>query len=178
MDAWLPTKSWERPATFFHPFSEGGGGALSVCHPRCMGINPKKSSDPIIACLSITRSVRNTDVLKIQRRAPTLSRETPKSVAIRERFRLRARLKSLLRATRAEIKLDTMFAFEITTTAGSRSVLCQNPWRSLYFAPQSARAVVVKAKLKKLRRGKRKPRIGNLKTNRATPECGAVCKRI
>ncbi|KYN33155.1 hypothetical protein ALC56_12488 [Trachymyrmex septentrionalis] len=49
-----------------------------------MGINPKKSSDPIIACLSITRPARNTDVLKIQRRAQ-LYRETPKSVAIRER---------------------------------------------------------------------------------------------
>lgn len=43
---------------------------------RCMGINPKKSPDPITTCLSITRLARNTGVLKIQRRAPTLSRDT------------------------------------------------------------------------------------------------------
>ncbi|KYQ48323.1 hypothetical protein ALC60_12651 [Trachymyrmex zeteki] len=81
--------------------------------------------------------------------------DTPKSVAIRERSRLRA---------------------------------SQRPWRGLeafvsesvaefVFRSAISPSRVVKAKLKKLRRGKRKPRVENLKTNRA-PECGAVCKRI
>ena len=122
----FPTRS----NSFFWRWSRERGESentvrLSLRHLRCMGINPKKSFDPIIACLSITRPARNMDVLKIQRRAQ-LYRKIPKSVAIRERSLLRASqnscLKSLLRTTRAEIKLDTMFAFEITTMAGSRSV--------------------------------------------------------
>ncbi|KYN10805.1 hypothetical protein ALC57_17005 [Trachymyrmex cornetzi] len=105
-----------------------------------MGINSKKSSDPIIACLSITRPARNTDVLKIQRRAQ-LYRETPKSVAIRERSRLRASqsscLKSLLRATRAEIKLDTMFAFEITDTVHQCACARANEYvKDCYYSSQ------------------------------------------
>ncbi|KYM88800.1 hypothetical protein ALC53_02565 [Atta colombica] len=62
------------------------------------------------------------------------------------------------------------------------------PWRGLEaFVSESVAEFVfrsaispnhvVKAKLKKLRRGKKKSRVENLKTNRAL-ECGAVCKRI
>jgi len=72
------------PSVPFPLFGEiagrGGKGhcriVTSLRHPRCMGIKPKKSPDPITACLSITRPARNTDVLKIQRRASTLSRDT------------------------------------------------------------------------------------------------------
>lgn len=57
--------------------------------------------------------------------------------------------KSLLPgSTRAEIKLDTMFAFEITARDArgkQQHSSCQNPHRSLYFAQQSAVRVCARA---------------------------------
>ncbi|TGZ38419.1 hypothetical protein DBV15_06753 [Temnothorax longispinosus] len=159
----------EDRAIFSHPFhlffSEATAGGIA-------GLS-QESPDPITTCLSITRPTRNTDVLKIQRRAraPQLCLETPKSVAIRERSSLKSvPARALNPYCRLRESSGDKTRHHVCVRdygrGGVSKRLCQNPWRSLYFAPQSARTAV-KAKLKKLRRGKRKPRVENLKTNRA-----------